>query len=226
MLEQSSLPFVIILLGPPGSGKGTQAKHLAVDYDIPPISTGDLLRENISKQTPIGVQAKGYLQQGYLVPDDVVLKMLFDRISQPDCEKGYLLDGFPRTIFQADQLAQHLGLRTKLFVLNLEVSDEEIIKRASGRLLCKNCGAIYHRETSPPKNLLQCDRCGGEIYRREDDEPEVVQKRLKVYRDQTQPLIEYYDHRGLLTVFDGNQSKEKVHRELKRYIEENRVILR
>lgn len=211
-------PFVIILLGPPGSGKGTQGKKLALDFGIPQISTGDLFREHMATQTPIGQKAKEYMQAGLLVPDDIVMGMLFQRIEQPDCLKGYLLDGFPRTIVQADQLAGHESMRTKLFVLCLEVSDEVIIKRATGRLVCRECGAIYHLITSPPSHEGWCDRCRGEVYRRSDDDPEVVAKRLNVYHTQTQPLIEYYDHKGLLTLFDGNQTPEDLHAELKAYI--------
>lgn len=213
--------FVIILLGPPGSGKGTQAKRLSLDYGIPQISTGDLLRENMAAQTLIGLKAKDFVQSGHLVPDEIVLNMLFDRIDKEDCQRGFLLDGFPRTIPQADQLAQHQSMKTKLFVLSLEVPDKEIVKRASGRLTCQKCGTIYHKETSPPKRQNICNKCGEEVRRRVDDDPEVVYKRLKVYHDQTKPLIEYYDHRGLLTAFDGTQSLEKVHEELKKYIDEN-----
>jgi adenylate kinase len=219
MPKQPILPsLVIILLGPPGSGKGTQAKRLAIDYQIPQISTGDLFRENMAAQTPIGMKAKGFIQAGQLVPDEIVLGMLFDRIAQSDCARGYLLDGFPRTIPQADQLGQHQSMKTKLFVLSLEVPDEEIVKRAAGRLVCRQCGAIYNRNISPPKQEGTCDKCGGEVYRRADDEPDVVRKRLKVYHEQTQPLIEYYDHQGVLTAFDGNQTPDAVYAELTRYI--------
>jgi adenylate kinase len=218
MLENSS-HFVIILLGPPGSGKGTQAKRLSQDYHIPQISTGDLFREHMAAQTPIGQKAKNFIQTGQLVPDDIVLGMLFERIEQPDCARGYLLDGFPRTIPQADQLAQHQSMKTKLFVLCLDVPDEEIVRRAAGRLVCRQCGFIYNRDISPPVHENICDKCGGEVYRRADDEPEVVRKRLKVYRAQTQPLIEYYDKLGLLTMFDGNQPPDVVHAELKRFID-------
>lgn len=211
--------FVIILLGPPGSGKGTQAKRLAQDYGIPQISTGDLFRMHMAGQTTIGKKAKEFIQAGLLVPDDIVLGMLFERIEQSDCVKGYLLDGFPRTKVQADQLSQHQSMQTKLFVLCLEVPDEEIIKRADGRLVCRECGAIYNRIISPPVHENRCDKCKGEVYRRSDDDPVVVAKRLSVYHAQTQPLIEYYDHRGQLTQFDGNQTPEAVHEELKRYID-------
>ena len=222
MSDQSISPsLVIILLGPPGSGKGTQAKRLASEYHIPQISTGDLFRENIAAETPIGIQAKGFIQSGRLVPDEIVLGMLFERIAKPDCSKGYLLDGFPRTIPQADQLAQHQSMKTKLFVLSLEVSDEEIVKRASGRLVCQQCGAIYHRDYSPPKKPNVCDKCHGTLYRRSDDAPDVVKKRLVVYHEQTQPLIEYYDHQGILTTFVGDQTPDAIFSELKHYINTN-----
>lgn len=221
MPEQPVLPFmVIILLGPPGSGKGTQAKLLSQDYQIPQISTGDLFRANMAAETPIGLKAKVFIQAGQLAPDDIVLEMLFDRIEQPDCAKGYLLDGFPRTILQAEQLAQHQSMKTTLFVLSLEVPDEEIIKRAAGRLVCRRCGAIYNRDISPPGYDYICGKCGGEVYRRGDDEPDIVRKRLQVYHIQTQPLVEYYAHQGILTTFDGNQPPDAVHAELKRYIDD------
>jgi adenylate kinase len=221
MLKNHSVsPFVIILLGPPGSGKGTQAKRLSQDYQLPQISTGDLFREHMAALTPVGKKAKEFIQAGLLVPDDVVLSMLFERIQQPDCAKGYILDGFPRTILQAEQLAQHESMQAKSFVLCLEVPDEEIVKRSAGRIVCRQCGSIYNRDISPPVHDNICDKCGGQVYRRVDDEPEVVRKRLKVYREQTQPLIEYYDKRGLLTMFDGNQSPDVVHAEFKRFIDE------
>lgn len=210
--------FIIILLGPPGSGKGTQAKRLSLDFGIPQISTGDLFREHMAAQTTIGKQAKEYIQAGLLVPDDIVMGMLFERIEMPDCAKGYLLDGFPRTKVQADQLSRHQSMKTKLFVLCLDVADEEIVKRAAGRLVCRECGAIYNQINSPPMHENRCDICRGEVYRRPDDEPEVVRKRLSIYHAQTQPLIEYYDHRGLLTLFDGKQTPEALHAELKSYI--------
>lgn len=216
---KASFPFVIILLGPPGSGKGTQAKRLSEEYRLPQISTGDLFREHIAAQTPIGRKAKEFIQAGLLVPDEVVLGMLFHRLEQPDCANGYLLDGVPRTIVQADQLSEHQSMKTKLFVLCLEVPDEEIIKRAAGRFVCRECGFIYNRLISPPARENICDRCGGEVYRRSDDEPDVVRQRLKVYHHQTQPLIEYYEQKGSLARFNGNRPPDVVYAELKDYID-------
>ena len=219
MFEKSS-PLVVILLGPPGSGKGTQSKRLSLDYHIPQVSTGDLFREHMSAGTLIGTKAKSFIQTGQLVPDEIVLNMLFERIEQEDCMSGFLLDGFPRTMLQAKQLSEHQRMKTKIIVLSLEVPDEEIVKRAAGRLVCRQCGFIYNREISPPIHEHTCDNCGGEVYRRFDDEPDVVRKRLNVYRLQTQPLIEYYGNLNLLIRIDGNRSPDVVHDELKRCIDD------
>ncbi len=209
----------IILLGAPGSGKGTQAKRLSLHYSIPQISTGDLFRENIAKDTSVGREAKSYIEAGQLVPDDFVLEMLFARIASPDCKNGFLLDGFPRTIFQAEQLAQQLNFKTPPHVLCLQVPDEEIVNRAAGRLVCERCGAIYHLRSSPPKLEGVCDRCEGVLHRRSDDDPDVVWKRLKVYHEQTEPLENYYKQLGCLTAFDGRQSPDEVFSELKKLID-------
>ena len=225
MTTDSLSPFILILLGPPGSGKGTQAKRLVREYGIPQISTGDLFREHIANQTTIGKAAQAYIQAGHLVPDEIVLGMLFHRIEQADCAKGFLLDGFPRTLNQAEALADHESMNGHIYVVCLEVPDEEIVKRASGRLVCRQCGAIYNQELSPPKQEYTCDKCDGEVYRRMDDDPEVVRERLKVYHAKTQPLMEYYDHQGLLTVFDGCQSPDVVYMELKHYIDEVKSTL-
>lgn len=209
----------IILLGPPGSGKGTQAKLLSRDYQMPQISTGDLFRANIAEQTPIGLQAKHFIQSGQLVPDEIVLGMLFARIALPDCRKGYILDGFPRTIFQAEQLEKHHAREVVQLVVNLEVPDEEIIKRASGRFLCRQCGMIYSHTVSPPTIEGRCDKCDGEVYRRPDDEPDIVKNRLQVYHAQTLPLIEFYCQKELLTTICGNRSLNIVHEELKSFLD-------
>jgi adenylate kinase len=212
-------PLVWILLGPPGSGKGTQAKRLAQDYHIPHLSTGDLFREHIRLGSQLGHQANHFIQIGKLVPDQLVLDMLFDRIERADCKKGCLLDGFPRTLNQAEALGAYLETKASPIVLYLDVPDEEIIKRAEGRLVCKQCGVIYNRDFSPPVHVGICDKCGGEVYQRADDASPIVRERLKVYRKQTQPLIQYYDAKGLLTEFNGNQPPDVVHAELKRYLD-------
>lgn len=211
----SSRPVkVVILLGPPGSGKGTQAVRLTKELGIPHISTGDLFRENVSKDTELGQRAKTYMNAGKLVPDEVVLDMLFDRVSRPDSANGYLLDGFPRTISQAEALEKHLGPNTELIVLELDVPDEIIVKRAEGRLTCKSCGTIYNRYFSPPAKEGVCDKCSGELYQRPDDKLEVVQERLRVYHDQTQPLVEYYTRKGVLRQVDGTQPPDEVFKAL------------
>ena len=206
---------VVILLGPPGSGKGTQAERLTKDLGIPHISTGDLFRENISKDTELGKRAKTFMNAGKLVPDEVVLDMLFDRVSRPDSTNGYLLDGFPRTIAQAEALDKHLSSSAKLVVLDLEVPDDMIVKRAEGRLTCKTCSSIYNRYFSPPETEGVCDKCKGELMQRPDDKLEVVQERLRVYHKQTHPLIEYYTKKGVLTSVDGTQSPDEVFKSLK-----------
>jgi adenylate kinase len=221
-MSDRTSPFVVILLGPPSSGKGTQAKLLSQDFNLPQISTGDLFREHIAARTSIGQKAKSFIDAGQLVPDQIVLGMLFERIKQPDCANGYLLDGFPRTIQQAIQLNQHQKMNSNVFVLSLNVPDEEIVKRAAGRLVCRQCGSIYNRDHSPPTHDNICDKCGGEVYRRKDDDPDVVGQRLKVYHAQTQPLIEYYNKLALLTTFDGNQPQGIVHSELKNFLEHYR----
>lgn len=215
----SQVALIIILLGPPGSGKGTQAKRLSEEYQIPHISTGDLFRENMTLDTTLGRQAKTFIQSGQLVPDSLVLDMLFDRISRADCLRGYLLDGFPRTIPQAEALSRTLDLKTPVLVLNLKVPDDVIVKRAEGRLICRQCGTIYNRDISPPVYPGICDKCGGEVYQRADDRAEVVLQRLKVYHQQTQPLVHYYADKKLLKNFDGNQPPDVVHAELKRAID-------
>jgi adenylate kinase len=205
---------VIILLGPPGSGKGTQAVRISKELGIPHISTGDLFRENMSKNTDLGKRAKSFMEAGKLVPDDVVLEMLFDRVSRPDCKKGYLLDGFPRTIPQAEALDKFLKDGTKVVALNLEVSDDAIMKRVAGRLTCKQCGAVYNRYFSPPAKEGICDKCGGELYQRSDDSPAVVEERLRVYHAQTEPLIDFYTKKKVLTNVNGENAPDVVFQDL------------
>lgn len=206
---------VVILLGPPGSGKGTQAVRLTKELGIPHISTGDLFRENISQDTELGKRAKTFMNAGKLVPDELVLDMLFDRVSRPDSAGGYLLDGFPRTLPQAEALEKHLAANTNLTVLDLEVPDEVIVKRAEGRLTCKSCGNVHNKYFSPPEKEGVCDKCGGELMQRPDDKADVVQERLRVYHDQTQPLVEYYNRKGVLKRVDGTKSPDEVFSSLK-----------
>lgn len=195
----------IIMLGAPGAGKGTQAKMIAEKYGIPHISTGDIFRYNIKNGTELGKEAKKYMDQGLLVPDELTVKILLDRVAKDDCKNGYVLDGFPRTIPQAEVLEEAL---TKLgdridYAINVEVPDENIVKRMGGRRACVNCGATYHIEHVPPKKEGICDNCGSELILRDDDKPETVQKRLGVYHEQTQPLIDYYTKKGILKEVDG-----------------------
>jgi adenylate kinase len=198
----------IIMLGAPGAGKGTQAKRLAEKFTIPHISTGDIFRANIKNGTELGKKAKGYMDQGLLVPDELVVDLVVDRIKQVDCEKGYILDGFPRTIPQAEALDNALkAIDEKVdFAVNVEVPDSDIVSRMSGRRACLNCGATYHVVTIPTKVEGICDTCGSEIVLREDDKPETVLKRLEVYHNQTQPLIDYYTKQGILKEVDGRKN--------------------
>jgi adenylate kinase len=209
---------VVILLGPPGAGKGTQAVRLAADRGIPHISTGDLFRSNIKQDTDLGKRAKGFLESGQLVPDELVLEMLFDRVGASDCGGGYLLDGFPRTLPQAQALTAALGAQSWASLL-LEVPDDAIVGRACGRLLCRDCSNIQHSEFAPPAKEGVCDSCGGELYRRSDDEPDVVKKRLDVYHDETQPMVDYYRDLGSLVTIDGNQKPDAVFEDLRRQLD-------
>ena len=199
------LKMKIIMLGAPGAGKGTQAKMIAEKYGIPHISTGDIFRSNIKDGTELGMEAKKYMDQGLLVPDELTVKILLDRVARADCRNGYVLDGFPRTIPQAevlDQALEKIGDQID-FAINVSVPDENIVKRMSGRRACVGCGATYHIEHIPPKKEGICDTCGMELILREDDKPETVQNRLNVYHSQTQPLIEFYQKKGILQTVDG-----------------------
>lgn len=202
----------IIMLGAPGAGKGTQAKMIADKYKVPHISTGDIFRANIKNGTELGMEAKKYMDQGLLVPDELTVKILLDRVAKDDCVNGYVLDGFPRTIPQAEVLDKALTeLGDKIdYAIDVDVPDENIVKRMSGRRACLACGATFHIEHVPPKQEGICDRCGKELVLRDDDKPETVLNRLKVYHDQTQPLIEFYNAKGVLKTVDGTQPMEKV----------------
>ena len=206
----------LVMLGAPGAGKGTQAKRIAAKYQIPHISTGDIFRANIKAGTELGMKAKSYMDQGQLVPDEVTIGMLLDRISQDDCAGGYVLDGFPRTIPQAESLTKALASRgEKLdYAVNVDVPDENIVTRMSGRRACLGCGATYHIVYNAPKKEGICDVCGEKRVLRDDDKPETVQKRLAVYHDQTQPLIDYYKQEGILAEVDGTQDMDKVFQDI------------
>jgi len=206
----------IILFGPPGAGKGTQAKKMVDYYGIPQISTGDILRANVREGTELGLAAKKYMDKGELVPDEVLIGIIKNRLKEQDCEKGFILDGYPRTIPQADALAVILDEINKPIdtVLNLEVPDEELVERISGRLMC-NCGASYHRTFNPPKKDEICDICGGKVFQRADDKEEAVKTRLSVYKKQTEPLIDYYAKQGLLITLDGTKDIDEVFEDIK-----------
>jgi len=202
----------IIMLGAPGAGKGTQAKKITARYSIPHISTGDIFRANIKNGTELGKKAKTYMDQGLLVPDDLVVDLVVDRVNQEDCTNGYVLDGFPRTIPQAEALDKALTEMGQSidYAINVEVPDENIVQRMSGRRACVNCGATYHIVYAPTKRENVCDTCEGELILRDDDKPETVQKRLNVYHEQTQPLIDYYTKQDKLVEVDGTIDIEKV----------------
>ena len=202
----------IIMLGAPGAGKGTQADKIAEKYGIPHISTGDIFRANIKGGTELGKKAKEYMDQGLLVPDELTCDLVTDRVAKPDCEKGYILDGFPRTIPQAEALEKALkAAGTDIdFAIDVDVPDANIVNRMSGRRACLTCGATYHIQYIPPKKEGICDKCGSELVLRDDDKPETVQKRLDVYHAQTQPLIDFYEERGKLKTVDGTKDMAEV----------------
>jgi adenylate kinase len=209
-------PMYIVLFGPPASGKGTQAARLRDKLNLPHVASGDLFRENLKNETELGLKAKSYMDRGALVPDDVTIAMVMDRLSRPDCANGALLDGFPRTIAQAEALDQALadqGHKIKL-VPYIIVPDDVLVERVSGRRLCRTCGEAYHILFNPPKATGICDSDGGELYQRDDDQPETVRKRLAVYWEQTSPLIDYYRRRGVLVEVNGDQPIDTVTTEL------------
>jgi len=209
-------PLFIVMLGAPGAGKGTQARMLSEALHVPQVSSGDIFRENLKNQTPLGLLAKTYMDKGELVPDDVTINMVMDRLSKDDAANGVVLDGFPRTLNQAaalDKALEAQGLSIQVVPL-LEVGDEALINRLAGRRVCRNCQAMYHVEYTPPKVEGVCDKCGGELYRRADDEPDTVRNRLFVYYKQTAPLIGYYFAHGLLVSLDGDRPMEQVQADL------------
>ena len=210
--ERKDFVMKIIMLGAPGAGKGTQAQMIADQYHIPHVSTGDIFRANIKNGTELGMEAKKYMDQGLLVPDELTVKILLDRVAEEDCKEGYLLDGFPRTIPQAEVLDKAL---TELgdaidYAINVDVPDENIVKRMSGRRACLSCGSTYHMEHIPPKKEGVCDKCGNELVLRDDDKPETVLNRLEVYHKQTQPLIQFYEEKGVLRTVDGTKPMMEV----------------
>lgn len=202
----------VILLGPPGAGKGTQATRISKKYGIPHISTGDIFRANVKEGTPLGSKAKTYMDQGLLVPDELVCDLVEDRISKDDCENGYLLDGFPRTVFQAQHFDAYLQKNQQVItiVFDLEVTEDILLKRMIGRRVCKNCGKTYHITNMPPQKEGVCDVCGGEVYQRADDSEETVRNRFRVYTEQTSPLTEYYEKTGKLIPLDATKDPDEV----------------
>ena len=211
----------IIMLGAPGAGKGTQAKKIAARYDIPHISTGDIFRANIKEGTELGSKAKGYMDQGLLVPDELVIDLVADRLTWEDAKKGYVLDGFPRSIPQAEALTKALAGRNEKidFAVDIEIPDQNIIERMGGRRACTGCGATYHIVNIPPKKEGICDVCGQKLILRDDDKPETVKKRLDVYHEQTQPLIDYYKEEGVLKEVDGTLGMDEVFDEIVKILE-------
>jgi adenylate kinase len=196
----------LVLLGPPGAGKGTQAKMMIEQYHIPQISTGDILRQAVKDGTPLGKEAKTYMDKGELVPDELIINLVKERIKADDCKEGYIFDGFPRTVAQAEALDNVLeDLSTKLdAIVSIDVPEDEVVKRLSGRRTCKSCGTLYHIIYNPPTNEGICDKCGGDLFQRDDDNETTIRQRLTVYRDQTSPLIEYYSKQNLVKSIAGS----------------------
>ena len=206
----------VIFLGAPGVGKGTQADVVSQKFGIPKLSTGDLLRESVARQTPLGKEAKGFMDRGDLVPDEVVIGLVREKLASPECQKGFLLDGFPRTVAQADQLEKILQAQGETLdrVVYFTLPNSEIVKRISGRRTCPNCKAVYHLESVPPKKEGVCDECGANLVQRNDDKPETIESRLAVYQEQTAPLIDYYGKKNVLSELDGAGLVEDVEKRL------------
>ncbi|MGH7935178.1 MAG: adenylate kinase [Candidatus Binataceae bacterium] len=202
----------LVLLGPPGAGKGTQARMLEARLGVPQVASGDLLRAAVRNRTPLGLKAKGFMDKGALVPDELVLGLIDERLGQPDAEPGFILDGFPRTVAQAETLAKMIDGRNQHLdqVVAIIVPDDEIIKRISGRRTCKNCGAMYHLIYDPPRNFNLCNKCNGELYQRDDDAEDTVRMRLEVYAASTRPLLDYFRRMGLLAEVDGVGRPEEI----------------
>jgi adenylate kinase len=214
--------MLIMLLGPPGAGKGTQAEYLVQKFNLAYISTGEILRSAVKNGTPLGQQARQFMEQGQLVPDEVVVGIVQERLSESDCEQGALLDGFPRTVVQARSLDRVLGgMDCRLDgVIHIEVDEDELIARLTGRRVCRDCGATYHIKFNQPKVRNVCDQCGGELSQREDDSLDTVTERLEVYKKQTEPLIEYYQQQGLLHTINGNQEIDIISDQITTVLEE------
>lgn len=204
-------PTVLIFLGPPGAGKGTQAQQVSQSLSIPHISTGDILRDHIKKQTPLGLQTKTLIEKGAYAPDEIINEMIKTRLRQPDCIKGFILDGYPRTVQQAHYLSQYLGDQYSVKAINFDADTNTIIERLSGRLTCKNCSKTYHKTYSPPKEPLVCDKCHVELTQRKDDELDVVKKRLEVYEKETIPLIEYYTKKQILYTVNCHDDVQRIY---------------
>jgi len=213
----------LIFLGPPGAGKGTQAKLLSEKYRIPQISTGDILRGAVRDRTPMGVKAKEFMDSGALVPDEVVVGIVQERLTRQDCDRGFILDGFPRTLGQADALKRTLSVVGKEIehVLSITVDNGDLLSRITGRRTCEKCGKGYHISFDPPKNCIVCDVCGGDLYQREDDKEETMRKRLEVYNELTEPLVQYYASESLLRTVNGKGSIEDIQKEIVSILEED-----
>ena len=213
----ASQPALIVLMGPPGAGKGTQAKRLADELGVPHVASGDIFREHVQKDTELGRLAKPYMERGELVPDDITIAMVVERLSRPDCAHGALLDGFPRTVPQAQALDARLAELGWCIqaVPYIRVSEQVLLRRLAGRWICRNCGAVYHIEFRPPARPGVCDACGGPLYQRPDDREETARHRLRVYFEQTEPVLAYYENQGLLVEIDGEQSIEEVYAALR-----------